>query len=382
MPITIGDTTITSSANINLSLTGGNYANVTTSGIVVDSGIGLGSYSFNNGPLGGFRNKIINGKMTVAQRGSSFAAGGYTLDNWVNNYSHQGAHTVSQSTDVPSNNEFLYSLRSTVNTADASVGITDYAGFTCPIEGYNIRELVGNTFTLSFWVRSSKTGTHSVSIRNIAGDRSYIMTYTINTANTWEYKSITLNEGLITAGTWNYTNVASLVLFFSYMTGSTYQTASPNTWLTGNFLAATGQVNVMDTIGNIFAITGVQLEPGPVATPFEHIPHGIEFRRCQRYFQEVGTSGLNEFIYYQYSNYYPTAFYVPYSFAVPMRVAPVAGIVGTWNFANLLAQPNGFSISASWNAFRINVAPNALNVVLLAQNSGSGSKITFTADLL
>jgi hypothetical protein len=165
------------------------------------------------------------------------------------------------------------------------------------------------------------------------------------------------------------------------MAGTTYQTLTLGSWQTGNFTAPTSQVNFMDTVNNDFRITGVQLEPGPAVTPFEHRPYGIEFRMCQRYYQEVGTSGQNEFIYYQY-NPSTSTFYTPYSLPVPMRVAPTPTVAGTWNFANLTAQPNGFSVSASYNAFRINVQPSAAGNISLAQNSGSGSRITFNAELM
>lgn len=233
------------------------------------------------------RNKIINGKMDIYQRGSSFAnpANAYTLDRW--NYGTAGTTgvvTVSAQSDVPSSNEFQTSLRVLVTTADTTQDAGDVAAIWQRIEGTNARDLIGKTFTLSFWVRSAKTGIHCAYFKNSGLDRTYVMEYTVNTANTWEYKTVTVTGGLITAGTWNWTAGAGLEMGFTLMAGSSNRT-SANAWQTGNFLATNNQVNVLDTVNNIFAITGVQLEEGSVATPFEHRLLGQELVLCQRYYE-------------------------------------------------------------------------------------------------
>lgn len=241
--------------------------------------------SFNGGQLAGMRNKIINGKMDIAQRGTSFAAiasGAYSLDRWVQFNTTAAVYTVSQQPDAPSDNEFQNSLRVAITTADASIAAGDQVALRQWIEGYNARDLIGKTFTLSFWVRSSKTGTHCVALKNSGNDRTFVFEYTVSAANTWEKKTLTLNSGLITAGTWNWTNGQGLALDFTLAAGSTFQTTA-SAWQTGNFLATSNQVNCLDTVGNIFAITGVQLEVGSVATPFEHRPYGTELALCQRY---------------------------------------------------------------------------------------------------
>ena len=237
------------------------------------------------------KNKIINGKMDIAQRGTSFAAvgaGTYTLDRWrSSSNATSAAITVSQQSDVPSSNEFQNSMRLAVTTADTTIASVDQVNIQQRIEGYNVRDLIGRTFTLSFWVRSSKTGTHCVYIQNDAQDRSYVVEYTVSAANTWEQKSITVSGGLITAGTWNWTTGTGLLVGWTLAAGSSLQTTA-GAWQTGIFLATANQVNCLDTIGNIFAITGVQLEAGSVATPFEHRPYGAEFALCQRYLYQVG----------------------------------------------------------------------------------------------
>ena len=241
-------------------------------------------------PLTG-RNKIINGKMEVAQRGTSFtgigAAGGYTLDRWFIDNNTDGAVTISQQPDVPSSNEFQNSLRVAVTAADTSIAAGQNNRISQKIEGYNARDLIGRTFTISFWVRSSKTGAHCVGLRNSGPDRSYVAEYTISAANTWEFKSVTVSGGLITAGTWNWTNGTGISVEWSLACGTTFQTTA-GAWQTGNFFATSNQVNCLDAVNNIFAITGVQLEVGGVATPFEHRPIGVERSLCERYAWSFG----------------------------------------------------------------------------------------------
>ncbi len=245
--------------------------------------------SVNGGQLAGMRNKIINGKMEIAQRGTSFPAivsAVYSIDRWLFGNTSAAVLTASQQADVPSDNEFQNSLRLAVTTADASIAAGDVTWWQQRIEGYNVRDLISRTFALSFWVRSSKTGTHCVCLMNSAADRSYVAEYTVSAANTWEKKTITVSGGLITAGTWNWTNGIGLNVQFVLACGSNFQTTA-GAWQTGAFYATANQVNCLDTIGNIFAITGVQLEVGSVATPFEHRPIGMELALCQRYYQRL-----------------------------------------------------------------------------------------------
>ena len=242
-----------------------------------------------NGYPSGMKNRIINGGMDISQRGTSFLnVNSYTLDRWYAGNATDAKLTVTQSSDVPPNNEFNRSLRLTVTTADNSLGAVQRAQVYQHIEGYNVRDLIGRTFTLSFWVRSTKTGTHCVFFRSGGSDRSYVAEYTVIASNTWEYKTVTVSGGLITAGTWDWTNGIGLGVFWTLCSGAdTIGTAG--SWLTGNYHATSNQVNCLDTIGNIFAITGVQLELGPVATPFEHRLYGTEFALCQRYCRTAGT---------------------------------------------------------------------------------------------
>lgn len=290
----------------------------------------------NGGQIAGMRNKIINGKMEIAQRGTSFPStstatpGRYGVDRFTQDQAgHSAVYTISQQADAPADNEFQYSLRYAVTTADASIAAGDVLTCTHRIEGFNVRDLIGRTFTVSFRVRSSKTGIHCFALGNSGSDRSYVAEYTINAANTWETKTITVPGGLITAGTWDWTNGVGLVVRWALAAGSTFQTTA-GAWQTGNFLATANQVNCLDTIGNIFAITGVQLEVGSVATPFEHRPFGAELALCQRYFCKTfpqGTApaqavGNNIGALGGQSVTSTNAPWVYWSFPVTMRAAP------------------------------------------------------------
>jgi ribosomal protein L27 len=287
----------------------------------------LSGLNQNSGSLA-FRNRIINGAMEISQRGTSFAAVAnvsYTMDRFFWATAGTGVVTITQSTDVP-NNTFQNSLRVDVTTADTSIAAGDFYRIVQSIEGYNVRDLIGQTFTLSFWVKSPKTGVHCVSFRNFNNDRSYITEYTVSAANTWEYKTITVNGGLITGGTWDWTNGTGIRVGFELAVGSTFQTTS-GSWQVGNFSGTSNQVNCMDNVNNDFFLTGVQLELGPVATPFERRPFGVELALCQRYY--FNPTGDNSWISYQFytataSNTFLAAGH--YTYPVPMRVTPTLSL--------------------------------------------------------
>ena len=240
-----------------------------------------------------FRNKIINGKMSIQQRGVKFVgvtAEAYLADRFVVN---RGTTTAVVNadivTDAPSP-EFLNSLKISVTTADASVTTPDSFMLEQRIEGYNARDLVGNTFTLSFWVKSPKTGKHCISFRNKGEDRSYVLEYTVNAANTWEKKTVTVVGGLITTGTWNWTNGVGLRVSFVLMCGPAFFDGV-GSWASAKRYATPNQVNCLDTVGNAFFITGIQLEVGEIGTPFEHLPYSVELALCQRYCLHAGSIG-------------------------------------------------------------------------------------------
>lgn len=238
-----------------------------------------------------FRNKLRNPKGEIAQRGTSinFAAGtggSYTIDGW--RYDHStgaGAVNVSQGAGLLST-EFQTSIRVQVTTANGAPAAGNNSVLSQPIEGYLVRDLIGNPIALRFEVTSPKSGTHCVALRNVGSDRSYVMTYSVAAANTAQLVTLALPAGLITAGTWNWTNGVGVQLMFPLMAGATFQTAA-GAWTVGNFFATAAQQNLLDTIGNVFAITGVQLEKGGASTPFEHRDPALELLLNQRYYEIV-----------------------------------------------------------------------------------------------
>ena len=291
---------------------------------------GLTVPSLNGGQLAGMRNKIINGKMEIAQRGTSLTAApdaSFLLDRWELVNLFAAVCTVSQQADAPANNEFQNSLRIAVTTADSSVASNEVSAIQQKVEGFTARDLVGKTFTISFWVRSSKVGTHCVSLANKEGDHSYVAEYTVSAANTWEYKTITVPGGLITAGDWYWNTLIGVIVRWGLVAGSTFQT-TPGTWQTGNFVTTANQVNCLDTAGNIFAITGVQLEVGSVATPFEHRPYGVELALCQRYTCLVENGGGGQPICNVGFTSSTTIAHGAFRFPTRMRAAPTFSILG------------------------------------------------------
>ena len=237
----------------------------------------------------GFKNRIINGAMTISQRGTSFTStnvsnGDYDLDRWYAWLQNGSANaTVTQSSTAPAGfiNSFLFT-----NVTAVTVGSTDRAQLTQAIEGLNITDLAWGTasaspVTLSFWVRCSLTGQFGGSVQNSATNRSYPFSYTISAANTWEQKTITIAGD--TTGTWLTTNGIGIQLNFDLGCGSTLK-GTAGTWAATNYRGATGDVNLAANAGATFYITGVQLEKGSTATSFDYRPYGTELALCQRYF--------------------------------------------------------------------------------------------------
>jgi hypothetical protein len=237
----------------------------------------------------GVRNLIINGDMRIDQRNAGASVtptnAQYHIDRWRAYLSQASKYTVQQSTTAPSG--FNYSLLATSSSA-YTVGASDYFLLAQPIEGLNSAHLAwgtsdAKTVTLSFWVRSSLTGTFGGAVGNAAGNRSYPYSYTISSADTWEKKTITIAGD--TSGTWVTTNASSVVIYWSLGSGSS-SSGTAGAWSGTYYDSVTGATSIVGTSGATLYITGVQLEVG-TATPFEHRPYDMELARCQRYYQIV-----------------------------------------------------------------------------------------------
>jgi hypothetical protein len=241
-----------------------------------------------------FRNIIINGDMSISQRGTSTAsitgAGYYTVDRFRTAISSLGTFTQSQSTDVPSGQGFSSSLKMDCTTADASPSGSDQLIIQQKIEGQNLQYLKKGTanaesLTLSFWVKSNKTGTYITNILDNDNSRQISNSYTINASNTWEKKTLTFAGD--TTGVFDNDNNTSIELNFWLGAGSNYTSGTLQTSWTSSAAAdlAVGQVNLADNTANEWYITGVQLEAGTTASDFEFLPFDVNLQRCQRYYQ-------------------------------------------------------------------------------------------------
>jgi len=259
-----------------------------------------------SGQAQGNRNLIINGAMQVAQRGTSAVAAGAgtypSIDRFKAWEGTDGAFTVEQSTTTPAG--FTTSFKAQVTTADTSLAAAQYAQLSHQIEAQNLQHLEygtsgAKTLTLSFHVRSSKTGSYSITLyKDDATKYLFSKSYTIDSANTWEKKTITITP---TAGSTSFiTSAAGAIandngigfyVFWNLAGGTTYDDATDNAWSSNtNHFHTNSQVNWMDSTSNNFYLTGVQLEIGDVATAFEHEDFGTTLRKCQRYFKK--SSGL------------------------------------------------------------------------------------------
>jgi len=249
-----------------------------------------------------FRNIIINGDMSIAQRGTSatgITGTSYnTVDRFENNMSSFGTWTQSQETDAPTGQGFVKSLKMECTTANASLSASDVINIRTKFEGQNLQYLKKGTsnaesLTLSFWLKSSTTGTYICEFRDVDNNRSISKSYTIDTADTWEKKTLTFAGD--TTGAFDNDNARSMDLYFYLGAGSNYSSGTLNTsWNTRTLTdVAVGQVNLGSTIGNYWQITGVQLEAGTTASDFEFLPHDVNLERCQRYYQksfDIGTA--------------------------------------------------------------------------------------------
>ena len=263
-----------------------------------------------NSQIGGRRNIVINGAMQVAQRAtsvSSVTTSGYkALDRFNIDLSSAGTWTISQDTNTPSG--FGSSMKFLCTAADASLGSSDRIAFRQYIEGQNVQQLKKGTsdaelVTASFYVKSNKTGTYILEFYDIDNSRHINKSYTVDTANTWEYKTITFEAD--TTGVLDNDNASSAMLHFWLGSGSSYSSGTLQTSWGANATnnRAVGNVNLADAVDNYWQITGVQLEVGSQATPFEHRSFGEELALCQRYYTVIADGNANEVVMHLYMGY-------------------------------------------------------------------------------
>jgi hypothetical protein len=337
--------------------------------------------SLNGGALAGARNRIINGDMRIDQRnaGASGTANAYTVDR----FGYYGA-AASKGT-----------WQQNAGSVTPPAGFTNYLGFTSssaytvgaaeqfnlyqPVEGFNVADLAwgtanAKTVTLSFWVRSSLTGTFGGAVYNNVPNRSYPYSYTITSANTWELKTIVIPGD--TSGTWLTTNGVGLYLNFCLGAGSTVSSTA-GSWAAGRYDSATGATSVVGTNGATFYITGVQLETGSVATPFERRSYGQELALCQRYYEKsyaidtkpgtVTTSATTVAVFpAAYATYFVCSFQVSKRTTPTMTAySPTSGATGyqSQNFVTDVALAGWISSGVNSATVYNSGSPNTSNYV-------------------
>jgi hypothetical protein len=244
------------------------------------------------------------------------------LDRWGYSASQASKFTVQQNAaSVTPPAGFTNYLGATVASA-VTIGAADYFWLQQFIEGYNIADLGwgaagAQSVTLSFWVRSSLTGTFGGALQNSASNRSYPFTFTISAANTWEFETVTIAGD--TTGTWLTTNGKGIRLSFGLGVGSD-RTGTAGSWAAANYASATGAVSVVGTGSATFYVTGVQLEAGTNASAFERIDYGRQLIQCQRYYQTAGAAS------YGSADGSTTVIQITEKTYTPMRASPTAAI--------------------------------------------------------
>jgi hypothetical protein len=314
-----------------------------------------------------FRNRIINGDMRIDQRnaGASVtqaAIAVYSLDRWGIFGSVTSKFTAQQNAGSVTPPIGFSNYLGITSSAATSVGASDVYDTFQFIEGFNTADLgwgtaSAATVTLSFWARSSLTGTFGGAVSNSAYAYSYPFSYTISAANTWEQKTITIAGP--TAGTWvGATNGAGLRLYFGLGVGSA-NSGTAGSWSANGYASATGAVSVVGTSGATFYITGVQLEAGSVASPFERIDYGRQFIMCQRYYEAS-----------QSTFYLPASSnYASVTFAVEKRAAPV------------MTRTGGGSITTGTIGSTIPIVTSSMFYFTNPTNSVVGGNWTASAEL-
>ena len=347
-----------------------------------------------------FRNIIINGDQSIAQRSTSTSSANtsayHCTDRWNNVGMSIGTWTISQSTEVPTGQGFAKSLKYDCTTAEASPSAGDQLHLSQRIEGQNLQYLLKGTssaksLTLSFWVKTNKTGTYQVNLRDKDNTRIIGKTYAVSSADTWEKKILTFAGD--TTGAFDNDNASSLECEWFLGAGSTYTSgAVPTSWEaeSAGDRAAGLTVNLGDSTSNEWYITGVQLEAGQVASDFEFLPHDINLKRCLRYYY-THVTGNNQHI--GMGGYYASAYVTcGVTFPTTMRSAPSLEQTTGTEFYRLFVN-NG---SDNFDSFANGIQQPTTNSAGIDSNSGvsgtsgqtgrfvtfnSSSKISFSAEL-
>ena len=328
----------------------------------------------------GFKNRIINGNMVIDQRNNGASVTptdtAYTLDRWSFRLSQASKFTTQKNAGSVTPPTGFANYLGVTSSSAYTVGASDFFTAVQYIEGYNLVDLAwgtasAQTVTLSFWVRSSLTGTFGGSFNNTNNTRSYPFSFSISSANTWEFKTVTVLGD--TSGTWDTTTGRGVGVRFNLGAGSTYS-GTAGVWSGSTFFAPTGAVSVVGTSGATFYITGVQLEKGTAATSFDVIDYGRQLAQCQRYYIKYlsGTGTNNKLA----SGIVDSTTAATLSFgAVPMRAAPT----GTYSAGAAVYDASIQLITSVSSVSTIGATISASYTVASGLTAGRGALIRLNA---
>ena len=340
-----------------------------------------------------WRNRIINGAMTIDQRNAGAAVtalDAYAVDRWQYEGSQTLKSTLQQNAGAVTSPAGFTNYYGATSSSAYSVGASDFFFIGQRIEGFNVADLGWGTanaatVTLSFLVRSSLTGTFGGALANGAANRSYPFSYSISSANTWEQKSITIVGD--TSGTWITNNGLGIRLRFSLGAGATFS-GTAGAWAAGNLASATGATSVVGTNGATFYVTGVQLERGSVATPFDYRSYGQELALCQRYAVAYGGATVFESFGYGFA-ISTSAVQTILALPVPLRTTPSLTVSGSIVIADGVNSFTIFVLSIPENQQGLQqVTVNSTSSGLtqfrpyrIQANNNTTSRLIFTAEL-
>jgi hypothetical protein len=350
---------------------------------VINSDLMTTSDGVSSAGLYGFKNRLINGGMVIDQRNAGASVtvplnGGYTLDRWNTNSTQASKFSVQRNAGSVTPPAGYTNYLGVTSLSAYSVLTSDFFSVIQSVEGFNAADLAwgtanAQTVTLSFWVRSSLTGTFGGSLNNSGFARSYPFTFTINSANTWEKETITITGD--TSGTWLTTNGVGIHVYFNLGAGATYSTTA-GAWASGTYVAPTGATSVVGTNGATFYITGVQLEKGSTATSFDYRPYGTELALCQRYLPAFNYSAAA--VLSTGSVYTSTQVSAQIPFRVSTRVPPTGISITSGTILTTFSGGSAFAASAI--AFsNASTEVGGLSITVSGATQGHGSQINFNA---
>ena len=359
-------------ANGNVSMGMANSTLFVGNTAISNAGISVGGTTVS--AFGGMKNRLINGDMKIDQRwtGSSNTWPGsatFTVDRWQIENTQSGKITFQQnhgSVTPPAGFTNYIGLKV---AATATIGASDYFLFFQNIEGNNLYDFdlgksTASVFTLSFWAYSNVTGTLGAVIKSSGQNYSYPFTYTINSANTWEYKTVTVARP--TSGTWGTGTSGTLLIGFNLGCGSTYSGSPDGTWQSVNVVSATGGASLMGSTSNYLYLTGIQVEKGPVATPFEFRHYGTELNLCKRYYWQI-VSGTGQEIMINGTAFQTNQWETVVTYPVEMRSVPTITFTAPSTWATRIG---GTSPSSALSYYYADATIARMQVLIYAPYSG------------